>query len=372
MWLINRILPTIPLIVYAGVRLWMLPTKKLGKVLATVFYVLLILAFPAAETISHRGGTPWERVAMDIGYYALPVLLYLVLTILLTDLVIGLLRLTKVLSKQTVGAPRFRRFRLGFVVLVPLAFVLFGIWNFHHLRVKEYSIEIPRRSSSLTRLRIVFASDFHLGAQTASDFMDRFVSLVDVQTPDLILIGGDVLEGDRRDEMLDHFEAQFRRLKSRYGVFAVPGNHEGFGGNRDDFFRRAGMTLLRDAVERVDGAFYIAGRNDAGRSRGPGRKAIAALLEGLPDDLPLILIDHRPTDLDNVSRTRTDIQFSGHTHHGQLFPVNIITNREYELSWGYLKKRDAHFFVTSGIQLWGPRVRTVGHSEILVVDATFE
>jgi len=370
MWLIDRILPTIPLILYAGVRLWMLPSKKLWKILATVFYLLLILAFPAAETISHRGGPAWERVAMDIGYYALPMLLYLVLTIILTDLVIGLLRLTKVLSKQTVGTPRFRRSRLGFVVLVPFAFVLFGIWNFHHLRVKDYAVDIPRRASSLTRVKIVFASDFHLGDQTAADFMDRFVSLVNAQAPDLILIGGDVLEGDRRDETLDHFEAQFRRLKATYGVFAAPGNHEGFGGNRDEFFRRAGITLLRDGVERVDGAFYVAGRSDGGRSR--GRKTIAALLEGLPDDLPLILIDHRPIDLDNVSRTRTDIQFSGHTHHGQLFPINVITNGEYPLSWGYRKMGSTHFFVSSGIQVWGPRVRTVGHSEILVVDVALK
>jgi len=369
MWLLNELILTLPLIVYAGVRIRMLFLKKLFKNLSTVFYLLLILAFPGAEMISHGKGASWSRVLMDIGYYALPLLLYLVLTVILTDLLVGLLRLTRVLSKEKVRGIRFRRSRLGFVVLFPLTVVFFGIWNFNHLRVKEYAIAVPCRSSALTQLKIVFASDFHLGDQTKAGFMDRFVRLVNGQDPDLVLIGGDVLEGDRRDETLDHFEAQFRRLKSKYGVFAAPGNHEGYGGNRDEFFSRAGIKLLRDAAEKIDGAFYLVGRND-GRSR--GRKTITALLQDVPDDLPLILIDHRPTDIDNVSRTRADAQFSGHTHHGQLFPINFITNKQYELSWGYLKKRMTHFFVSSGIQVWGPRVRTAGHSEILVVDIAFK
>ena len=232
-------------------------------------------------------------------------------------------------------------------------------------RVNDYTVEVPRRSSASTQLKVVFASDFHLGVLTEADFMDRFVALVNAQEADVVLLGGDILEGDRRGEAFDRFEAHFRRLRSRYGVYAVPGNHEGYGGVRDEFYGRADIRLLRDAVEKIDGVCYLAGRDDGGRSR--GRKTIEALLDGLPDDLPLILLDHRPTDLENVSRTRVDIQFSGHTHHGQLFPINFITNREYELSWGYLKKRQTHFFVTSGVQLWGPRVRTAGHSEILLV-----
>jgi predicted MPP superfamily phosphohydrolase len=69
-----------------------------------------------------------------------------------------------------------------------------------------------------------------------------------------------------------------------------------------------------------------------------------------------------------VSRTRADIQLSGHTHHGQLFPINFITDGPYELGWGHLLKGRTHFYVTSGIQLWGPRVRTIGYSEILVLN----
>jgi len=85
----------------------------------------------------------------------------------------------------------------------------------------------------------------------------------------------------------------------------------------------------------------------------------------------MILVDHRPTELDNVAGTSVDIQLSGHTHNGQMFPINLITGKIYTLSWGYRKIGNTHFFVTSGIRLWGPPVRTVGKSEIMIINITF-
>jgi hypothetical protein len=306
---------------------------------------------------------------MIAGYDALPLLLYLVLTVILSDLAIGAARLLRILSREAVRSPRFRRFRLAASLIIPVLVIAAGITNYHHLRIREYTIEVPRRSSSAKQLTIAFAADFHLGTITAGHFLERFVAKVNAAAPDIVLIGGDILEGDRRDEDTGKFEAQFRRLHPKYGVYAVPGNHEGHGGGRTDFFERAGIRLLEDMVVKIDDAVYLAGRNDA-HSR--NRKPVADLLRDTPGDLPVILLDHRPTDLENVSRTGVDIQLSGHTHHGQLFPINVITNREYELSWGHIKKNRTHVFVTSGVQLWGPPVRTAGSSEILLLHILFK
>ena len=87
--------------------------------------------------------------------------------------------------------------------------------------------------------------------------------------------------------------------------------------------------------------------------------------------MPVIVLEHRPTDLDKVSLSGADILLSGHTHNGQLFPVNLITKYYYELSWGYKVKNHTHIFVSSGIQVWGPPVRTAGNSEILIVNVRF-
>jgi len=367
-FLLNELIFLSPLLIYAYLRIRKLIVGTLSKRIFAAFFILLCLAFPVAEIISHNSGRGWARSLMITGYYSLPLLLYLVLVVILTDFTIGAAHLSRLVSSETLRAPGLRKARLCFVLAAPVIIVCFGIANYHHLRIKEYSIEVPRRSSEIARLKIAFAADFHLGDMTTEKFMEGFVDKVNALDPDIVLIGGDVLEGHGRADQMDGFIAQFRRLKSKYGVYAVPGNHEMYGSNRVDFFARAGIRLLEDEVEKIDGAFYLAGRKD---SHSRERKSIDELLSGTPPDLPVILLDHRPTDLDRVSQSQVDIQLSGHTHNGQLFPVNFITQRQYELTWGYKKKRQTHFFVTSGVQLWGPRVRTAGRSEILIIKVVF-
>jgi len=368
MFLLNEILLFTPLIVYVYFRIRALIPKGAGRIAWACAFILLIAGFPIAETLSHRGSEGWARSLMIACDYALPLLLYLVLVVAPFDILIGAARLLRILSRENVRGPCFRRARLSAYLVLPVVIVLFGIWNFNHLRIKAYSIEVPRKSSALTELKIAFAADFHLGDRTSAGFMEAFVAKVNALEPDIVLIGGDVLEGDRREKDLARYESQFRRLRSKYGVFGVPGNHERYAGGRDDFFNKAGIRLLRDETVTIDGAFILAGRNDA-RSR--NRTPLAELLKGNPDDLPVILLDHRPTDLENAARSGVAVQLSGHTHHGQLFPVNFITAHRYELSWGYKKKNQTHVFVTSGVQLWGPPVRTAGASEILSIRVAF-
>jgi predicted MPP superfamily phosphohydrolase len=118
----------------------------------------------------------------------------------------------------------------------------------------------------------------------------------------------------------------------------------------------------------VDSSFYLVGRND---SRDRNRKSLEILLGEIGDQYPVILVDHRPINLEMASQYPIDLQLSGHTHHGQLFPFNYITKKIYELSWGYKKIGYTHFLVSSGIQLWGPPVRTTGKSEIMLIQVHF-
>ena len=138
---------------------------------------------------------------------------------------------------------------------------------------------------------------------------------------------------------------------------------------KNNFFTRAGIKILCDTFEIIENSINLGGRNDL---RVGSRKTFAERMQYSNASLPVILLDHRPTDLDNVSRTAVDLQFSGHTHGGQMFPINLIIKNIYELSWGYKKKGNTHFFVTSGIRLWGPPVRTSGIAEIMVVDVNFK
>jgi predicted MPP superfamily phosphohydrolase len=199
--------------------------------------------------------------------------------------------------------------------------------------------------------------------------MERLVNLVNSEDVDLLLLPGDLLEGDRQNEQLPEFERLFRAIHTKYGVFASMGNHESHRGKTvEDFLQASNIVLLRDTAVVIDGAFSLIGRKD---NHSGDRKAIVELMRMTPGNLPVIVLDHRPTDIEGISITGADMLVSGHTHHGQLWPINFITELVYDVSWGHKKIRDTHVFVTSGVQLWGPPVRTTGDSEIMMIDIDF-
>jgi uncharacterized protein len=368
MYLLAELILFSPLMLYACIRIRTLISSRPARRAFVISYILLFFGYPFAEVFSHRQTSGIGRYVMLAGYYCLPFLLYLTLAVLAIDLTIALLRGARILGFETASTRRFRSIRLGCYFIIPALIVFAGAWNNNRLRIKEYSAELPRKSSTARELKIVFASDFHLGQITGDRLLERFVLKVNALQPDIVLIGGDILEG-HGNENLDKFAGQFRGLKAKYGVFAAPGNHESHGGSPNNFFEQSGMQLLDDRVEKIDGKFYLVGRRYGHFTE---RKPIGELLRAAPEDLPILLLDHSPTDLDNVSRSRVDLQLSGHTHNGQLFPVNLVVIPfQYELAWGAGTKGNTHFIVSSGVQAWAPPVKTAGDSEILFIKVVF-
>jgi predicted MPP superfamily phosphohydrolase len=373
MYMGREILMLSPLILYAGFRVGSLLRGTRKRILWAIVFILICAGYPAAEALEHAAIPSWAMVFSTAGYVALPFLLYLIMAVLAVDILTGLARLIRLLSKENAKRPGFRRFRLALMLVLPAAVVAFGAWNFNRMEIREYKVELPRKFAKTDDLTIVFAADFHLQGRTPRRIMERFADKVNAAKPDLVLIGGDIIEGGNTpDELMEHEAAQFRRIRSTYGVFGILGNHDSFGGDRNSFFDKAGIRMLRDEFVRIDASIYLAGRLD-GRSRrsAEGRKSIDTLLAPIPDDLPILLLDHRPTDLDNLSRSRADLQLSGHTHNAQVFPLNFIARKEYEIPWGYGVKGNSQVIVTTGVQGWGPPVRTTGASEIVVVRVTF-
>jgi predicted MPP superfamily phosphohydrolase len=287
---------------------------------------------------------------------------------LVFDIFLLINSLFKLIPSEKFKSTRFRITGLSVILFISVAVVIAGIINFNTIRTSGYQIEIPGKSSKISHLKIAFAADFHLKEGTNNHFVERFTKRIAIIKPDLMVFGGDIVEGDREDENMAGFEKLFREINTRYGVFAVLGNHEYYAGqDKGSFFDKSGMKVLCDTIVVIDNSFNLGGRLD---SHFRTRKNIDDLMKSATETLPVILIDHRPTELDQVSRTAVDVQLSGHTHNGQLFPINLITRRIYQLSWGYKKTGNTHFFVTSGIRLWGPPVRTTGKSEIMVIDIT--
>lgn len=336
------------------------------RTLFLLAYLLLVLAFPAAEIILHRTHGTWVWPVYWLGVLALPYQLYLFLALLLVELAWAVRRIVKRIPNAGRYHAPWRRVQLWFLGLVPAVIIMIGLYNFNHITVNRYHIQIPGKDSSLTRLRLALASDFHLNETTNSDFVKQFVEKINGLRVDALLIPGDMLEGDGGSMHQLEWEKQLAGIKTTYGVYATLGNHESYGRRiNTTFFRDSHITLLQDSILTVDSAFVLAGRKD---NRFNNRKSISSLCFTDTSRLPMIVLDHRPTDLPAIVASAADISVSGHTHYGQLIPLNFIVNSMYDVSWGYKKIRDTHVFVTCGIQGWGPPVRTAGVAEIMLID----
>jgi len=168
----------------------------------------------------------------------------------------------------------------------------------------------------------------------------------------------------------------FGELKPRLGTFIALGNHEYYGGEVKetvDSLEKVGIPVLRDSYVKIADSFYIVGRDDPAVSRsGKLRKDLNMVLAGVDKSLPIILLNHQPIELDAAQKEGVDLQLSGHTHRGQIFPANLVTSRLYEKDWGYLKKDTLQLIVTSGYGTWGPALRIGNTPEIVNISITFK
>jgi predicted MPP superfamily phosphohydrolase len=356
--------------IYVFFRIWQHFINKGYRLHYTLIYILLFSVYPLSSLVSEEATGFSANLIRTIADYLLPFYLYLFLFILAFDIFLLVNLIFKFITPERRKSKQFKIRGLSVILILSLTVVIAGIVNFNSIRISEYKIEVPKKSSEITHLKIAFVADFHLMESTNIRFVENFSKKISEINPDLMIFGGDMVEGDREDENMVLFEKLLRDIKTRFGVYGVLGNHEYYGGqDKGSFFDKAGIKILTDTIITIDNSFYLGGRYDSHFS---SRKPLDMFLSYASDSLPFILVDHRPTEIDQVSGTEVDIQLSGHTHNGQMFPINLITGNVYELSWGYRKIGNTHFFVTSGIRLWGPPVRTAGKSEIMVIDVTFD
>ena len=241
-------------------------------------------------------------------------------------------------------------------------------------RVRTLHLTIPKKVQGLETLNVVAASDIHLGSIIGKKRLDSMVAKINALNPDLVLLPGDIVDEDLAPVIKHNLGDTLRNLSSRWGVFAVTGNHEYIGGVEEAYayLSEHGVTVLRDRVVKVKDAFYLVGREDRSiRRAGKNRKPLQELMALTDPNCPIILMDHQPFQLEEGETNGVDLQISGHTHHGQLFPLNLITRKVYEISWGYKKKNSTHVYVSCGFGTWGPPVRLGNRPEIVNLKISF-
>ena len=206
-------------------------------------------------------------------------------------------------------------------------------------------------------------SDLHLGYHNRRSELARWVDLLNDEHADAILIAGDIIDGSMRPLLEERMAEEFHRLNAP--VYACIGNHEFYAGIDDalQFYKDAGICLLRDSVARI-GEIAVIGRDDRSQV---GRKDLGRLGGAFT-----IVLDHQPFHLDRTAAAGVDFQLSGHTHHGQIWPVSWITEAIYECAYGACQVGNTRFYVTSGMGIWGGRFRIGTCSEYVVATLKHE
>ena len=188
--------------------------------------------------------------------------------------------------------------------------------------------------------------------------------MINAEKPDLILLGGDLVDRSVRAVTADHDASCLKHFTAP--VYSCPGNHEYYAGIDDAsvFYRNSNITLLQDSVASACGICII-GRDDVTNE---SRKALYKLMKKAPRGHFTLVMDHQPKDLVEAQLEKADFQFSGHTHNGQIWPLNWIEKVIFEKSHGALLKGSTQYYVTSGLGIWGGRFRIGTRSEYLVLN----
>lgn len=305
-----------------------------------------------------------------VGSFWFAYILYMFLAVVLIDFI-------RLLNSPLHFFPSFVETHYGlvklvvfsFVLIISSALILLGYLNSRNVKINTYNLEIKKGKSNLKELNVVLASDFHLTPVNNGKLLKDIVRKINSLNPDIVLLPGDIV--DDKPSVLEkrNIGPEFFNIKAKYGVFASTGNHEFINGidSSAKFITDHGMNLLRDNIVFIDNSFYVAGRDDRSINTFSGlkRKSLKEIIANAEPDYPVILLDHTPLQLEEAGQNNIALQVSGHTHHGQMFPNNLITKMIYEISWGYLKKEATHYYVSSGVGTWGPPVKLGSDTEIV-------
>ena len=258
----------------------------------------------------------------------------------------------------------------GILVLV-IAFILmlYAAFNSRNPVVTNYNIQINKQLD--TDINIVMISDIHAGI-TDENLFDKMVKMVNKENPHIICLVGDIFDERSNDEIIEKACSAFSKMKSVYGIYYVNGNHDkGILEKFKNKMENVGVTFLEDTGKLIDNKFYIVGRNDEGMSGSSSanlnRGKISNIIKDYNKKYPIIVLDHRPENIKEAKDAEVDLQLSGHTHAGQLFPGNFFIELVNDVCYGYENDGNYNIVVSSGFGTWGFPVRTGSPCEIVKV-----
>lgn len=329
-----------------------LKVGRFGKLI--IILLLIIISFGFILTLS------WSRAAdnqlIHLSYiifaFALGFLFYLTIFGILYKIV-HILKLKYTLFTKP-----------SIFILATLLFFAAGLYGAYFTKVKEVSISLPNLPLNWEGKKIVQLSDLHLGNIYGPNFLKNLINQVNNLNPDLIVITGDLFDGT--DNRFTEFTPLFSDFKSKEGVIFVMGNHDTYldADLIEETLEFSGITVLRNQV-LVLGGLEIIGL-DFNKEDAP------VLIDGLDYTVkqgPRILLKHLPVKDNSDNDLKIDLQLSGHSHRGQMFPLSLLTRLIYgKYHYGLQTETGYQMQTSSGVGSWGPPLRTFNQSEIVLIE----
>ena len=263
-------------------------------------------------------------------------------------------------------------FSYGFFTSLGLTISLlfYGYINYQHPKKQIINIDINKSLMDKDKLKIVAISDWHLGLGTDKKRFKKNIERINNEKPDIILIGGDLIDNSIIPVASQEMEKELNRLHAPMGIYMAPGNHEYISGIKEctEFINKTKIQFLVDSAITLPCGLQIVGRDDYSNQNRLPANDWKKLID---TSRPIIIVDHQPQNLNDAQIIGADIQFSGHTHDGQIIPLKFLTDHIFEVGYGYAKRENTHIYVSSGLSLWGPPFRIGTNSEFVVFECSF-
>jgi len=340
-----------------------------------ILYIFLLSAFFIGKLVEVYSVGVISNTLVKIGSIGAGVFLYALLIVVFFDLI----RLINYIIPFYPGfiESNFQKTKLvvGIITLSIISVIFIaGYINAKNPKIQNLNITINKKQIGFDKLNIVAVSDIHLGTMVNKTKIKRLIHNIKQLNPDLVLIAGDII--DDNIKVVKHYDLlkNFKDMNPKYGVYSCLGNHEYIGRAYSDldYFEKNGIHMLKDTTIKVDDKFYIVGRDDIGGKAfsGKKRKSLDELTRDIDFKFPVFLLDHQPYKLEKTAEFVVDLQFSGHTHNGQIWPLNYLTGLLFEEDWGYLKKKNTHFYISSGYGTAVIPIRVGNKPEIVNIKIT--
>ncbi|MGD9384051.1 MAG: metallophosphoesterase [Desulfobacterales bacterium] len=343
--------------------------------LILAIFMILMVVSPIAVRISERYG--YEALARGLAYIGFTWMGMLFIFIS-ASFFFDIYRLLHFLARMLTQRPladftlSLRNF-CTLTILLSFAVVIYGYFEALHIRTEHVTVKTDKIPEKIGRFRVVQISDVHLGLIVGKSRLKRILRQVEDARPDILVSTGDLVDGQMDD--LEALTDMFQNIPTKYGKFAITGNHEFYAGidRALAFTQKAGFTMLRGEGITVSNLINIVGVDDPARKRyGPDLTVSEkALLEKMPREKFTLFLKHQPV-ISSESLGMFDLQLSGHTHKGQIFPFNLVTKLYYRMHTGLTKVNgNALLYVSRGSGTWGPPVRFLSPPEVTVIDITY-